>query len=154
MKKWQLDQSHEAFLQQLGQKRLDQLKSSLTQQPGKKRILKKKATQTEKLIVAASRYIAGKIKAQNIETVLAGIGVSHLTAWLVYKRLKEEDISIQLMTETGYYGYEPVEGDPYIFNFGNLYTNSKQAKQFRRDFGSIRWRCKASLFGNFIGCSN
>lgn len=134
MGQWCLDKSHDAFLEKLGKERLVKLKAAVSnpipnksQSENWKESEWTKPTSTERLIVAASRCIAEKVKNQGIETLLAGIGVSHLTAWLVHKRLKEEGKSIQLMTETGYYGYDPVEGDPYIFNFGNLFTNSKQS---------------------------
>ncbi|WML31259.1 CoA-transferase [Neobacillus sp. OS1-32] len=129
MEQWDLDKGHEAFLEKLGTERIAKLKSNFTAGSLKNHQIDcdSSPTSTEKLIVSASRIIAEKIKSQNIKTILAGIGVSHLTAWLVYKRLKAEGIPIQLMTETGYYGYEPVNGDPYIFNFGNLFTNMKQS---------------------------
>lgn len=129
MKKWGLDKSHEVFLASLGKERLNYLKNNLGKSDAK--VVNTKddegVTITERLIISASRILAEEIKNKNIKMVLAGIGISHLTAWLVYKRLKSEGFSIQLLTETGYYGYEPIDGDPYIFNFGNLYTNSKQS---------------------------
>lgn len=130
LQKWCLDESHELFLEKLGEKRINNLRNNLGKESPKfeeKDLIKTKPTSTEKLIVSASRIISESVKEKNIETILAGIGVSHLTAWLVYKRLKKEGYPITMLTETGYYGYEPVEGDPYIFNFGNLYTNTKQS---------------------------
>lgn len=129
MQEWDLDKSHDAFLEKLGKERLEQLSASANgiSEAREQMSITNEPSLTEKLIVAASRCIADKVKKENIQTILAGIGVSHLTAWLVHKRLKSEGVTVQLMTETGYYGYEPIEGDPYIFNFGNLFTNSKQS---------------------------
>lgn len=144
MKKWGLDQSHEAFLNKLGEERINYLKNqlgfSVTKNPNVSNE-GDEVTLTERLIISASRILAEEIKNKKIEMVLAGIGVSHLTAWLVYKRLKVEGFSIQLLTETGYYGYEPIDGDPYIFNFGNLHTNSKQSSF-------------VEILGQFVGDSN
>jgi acyl CoA:acetate/3-ketoacid CoA transferase alpha subunit/acyl CoA:acetate/3-ketoacid CoA transferase beta subunit len=131
MHKWGLDISHEAYLEKLGEERIEYLKVIAKNPSVSKDIIQESIHEppspTEKLIISASRLIAKRIKEKGIETILAGIGVSHITAWLVHKRLQAEGVPIKLLTETGYYGYEPIEGDPYIFNFGNLYTNSKQS---------------------------
>lgn len=153
MERWQLNRSHYSFLDYLGRDRLRRLKEAAGPGAGPGAALSCEGEgeavkehgpvplPVENLIVAASRKIAEKVVAQGIELILAGIGLSHLTAWLVYKRLKMEGYSVQLLTETGYYGYDPVEGDPYIFNFGNLYTN-----RMHSDFTEI--------LGRFMGDPN
>lgn len=131
MSKWGLDTSHESYLEKLGKNRIRNLREIAKKPTIANHVvldsINDQPSPTEKLIISASRCIAKRIKEQGIETILAGIGVSHITAWLVHRRLKEEGVPITLLTETGYYGYEPIEGDPYIFNFGNLFSNSKQS---------------------------
>lgn len=76
----------------------------------------------EFMIVAGARRLIERIKAENYQTLLAGVGASNLAAWLAYKALEEELTEIDLMAEVGFYGYSPRPADPYVFNFRNMPT--------------------------------
>jgi acyl CoA:acetate/3-ketoacid CoA transferase beta subunit len=78
------------------------------------------ATPVEMMIVAASRTIREKVKAQDYRTILAGIGASNLAAWKAYYDLRRE--GADLVAEVGFYGYTPRPSDPFIFNFRNFPT--------------------------------
>ncbi|MFB4159780.1 CoA-transferase [Geomicrobium sp. JSM 1781026] len=128
MEREHLDVSHNRFLSHLGEERLHELERAA--RPNTTETIKhddRPLTDVETFIIVSSRRIAQKIKAENYTMLLAGIGISHLTAWLVHRQLEAEGVKVQLLTETGFYGYKPALGDSYIFNFNNLYNNKKQS---------------------------
>lgn len=155
MSKWRLDQSHEAFLQahanRLQQLHVPAMGNSpvLPTLKDKVRINPQEAiSKREMTAVMASRVIVQKVIENDIKTLLAGIGISHLAAWMSQKILERKGYDVKLLTETGYYGYKPAFGDPYIFNFDNLYTNFMQS-DFVEILGQIvpdlNHRCLAVL---------
>lgn len=79
-------------------------------------------TPLEMAIVVAGRKTKDKIKKNDYRTILAGAGISNLSAWLAYFDLKEEGYDIELMAEIGLYGYTPTPFDPAIFNHRNFPT--------------------------------
>jgi acyl CoA:acetate/3-ketoacid CoA transferase beta subunit len=74
------------------------------------------------LAVAASRHVAARVRAGGHTTLLAGIGVSNLAAWLATDRLREAGVPVELAAEIGMVGYLPRAGDPFIFATRNLPT--------------------------------
>jgi len=76
----------------------------------------------ENMVVAGGQIIVEKCIAEGYKTILAGIGLSNLSAWLALYKLKEEEHEVDLMAEIGMYGYLPRPSDPYIFSFHNLPT--------------------------------
>jgi acyl CoA:acetate/3-ketoacid CoA transferase alpha subunit/acyl CoA:acetate/3-ketoacid CoA transferase beta subunit len=79
-------------------------------------------TAEEMLAVAASRRVAARVRAAGFTTLLAGIGVSNLAAWLAADRLREAGVPVELAAEIGMVGYVPRPGDPFIFATRNLPT--------------------------------
>jgi acyl CoA:acetate/3-ketoacid CoA transferase beta subunit len=79
-------------------------------------------TPEEMLAVAASRRVAARVRAGGFTTLLAGIGVSNLAAWLAADRLREAGVPVELAAEIGMVGYLPRAGDPFIFATRNLPT--------------------------------
>ena len=76
----------------------------------------------ERMVVAGGRVIAEKCISQGYKTMLVGVGLSNLSAWLALYRLKERGHHVDLMAEVGMYGYLPRPSDPYIFSFHNMHT--------------------------------
>jgi acyl CoA:acetate/3-ketoacid CoA transferase beta subunit/acyl CoA:acetate/3-ketoacid CoA transferase alpha subunit len=74
----------------------------------------------EWMIAAAGRKIAEQVNAQKYQTILAGVGASNLAAWLGYYKLRDKDVSAQLIAEIGFFGYQPRPADPFIFNYRNI----------------------------------
>ena len=133
MAKWNLAESHEKFCQ-VHENRLGHLALQARTEAGGVagaanglEVGSEKATRREAVAVMASRRLAAKVLEEDIDTVLAGIGLSHLVAWLTQRRLAAAGHNVTLLTETGYYGYSPAAGDPYIFNFRNLFSNTMQS---------------------------
>ncbi|MFH1626060.1 MAG: CoA-transferase [Pseudomonadota bacterium] len=79
-------------------------------------------TPLEMAIVTAGRKTKERIKENDYRTILAGAGISNLSAWLAYFDLKEEGFDLELMAEIGLYGYTPTPFDPAIFNHRNFPT--------------------------------
>ncbi len=120
----------EAYLERLGQKRIWHLKGKAHQDSWKSELLtrsceisdKPEYSTKEMMVVAAGRTLAKKIKDHQYKTILAGVGVSNLSAWLAYFMLKQEGYDCELMAEIGFYGYAPRPADPFIFNYRNMPT--------------------------------
>lgn len=77
---------------------------------------------SERLAAMGARLLCTKAKKEDYTTILAGIGISNLSAWLAHSRLRAEGQDIELMAEVGFYGYDPRPADPFIFNFRNIPT--------------------------------
>ncbi len=122
--------SHEGYLAKLGEARLESLHA--TAEPGSWRPEIDAAAERldavlppspiETMIVHAGRHLATRIREQEFETVLAGVGQATLMAWLALHALRDEGIEIALMLETGVLGHDPRPADPFGFNYRNLPT--------------------------------
>jgi acyl CoA:acetate/3-ketoacid CoA transferase beta subunit len=80
------------------------------------------------MVAMTSRIIQEKVQGKGYKNVLAGIGISSLASSLAYYWLKNKRHEyIDLLVETGFYGYAPRPGDPFVFNFANIPTNKIQS---------------------------
>jgi len=131
MKEWILEwAAREDYLQKLGQIRLDNLKAKAQPEFWKKDLASilsaiqftDPANSLERMVVAAGRKISRLLREKNYKTILAGIGASHLAAWLANYLLRSAGVEVDLMAEIGFFGYLPRPADPYIFNFTNIPT--------------------------------
>lgn len=131
VRKWILScptQSH--YLEQLGVERICFLKGKgeagawqfqkevlgEEDQPGRE------SNSMERMIVSASEIVEEMVLEGKFDTILAGVGLANLAAWLAYYSLKRRDHPVELTAEVGFYGYRPRPGDPFIFNFANIPT--------------------------------
>jgi acyl CoA:acetate/3-ketoacid CoA transferase alpha subunit/acyl CoA:acetate/3-ketoacid CoA transferase beta subunit len=128
--------SHESYLRKLGSKRLIFLKGKANREAWKYEIANKlhmveddsKCNQLEMMVIVASRVIKKRVLESRYSTVLAGIGISSLAAWIAYYQLKRQGHEkVELLAETGFYGYAPRANDPFIFNLANIPTNKMQS---------------------------
>lgn len=71
---------------------------------------------SERLIVLGARAVADLVRSGGYDTVLAGIGTSHLAAWLAAGFLREEGLRVSVAAELGFWGTDPVPGDVYLFS--------------------------------------
>jgi acyl CoA:acetate/3-ketoacid CoA transferase alpha subunit/acyl CoA:acetate/3-ketoacid CoA transferase beta subunit len=83
---------------------------------------KKQPNPLEMLVAAGGRIIADKCIAEGYKTILAGIGLSNLAAWLAAYALRERGHIVDLMAEIGMYGYLPRASDPTVFSYHNMHT--------------------------------
>jgi acyl CoA:acetate/3-ketoacid CoA transferase alpha subunit/acyl CoA:acetate/3-ketoacid CoA transferase beta subunit len=136
LKEWIVPFDHDGYLAKLGKERLACLKKRVASefrevmQPDRRpESMNYKERHgwsgTETMIVAAADLIAQEMERGNYRTLLAGIGVSHLASWLAKARTNSR--CFELLTETGFYGYRPTPGDPFIFNLANVPTCKMQS---------------------------
>lgn len=76
----------------------------------------------ERMVVAGAKVIAEKCVSEGYKTILAGIGLPNLSAWLALYRLKEGGHDVDLMAEIGMYGHLPRPSDPFLFSYHNIPT--------------------------------
>lgn len=74
------------------------------------------ATRQERLIVLAARAVAEQVRTGGYDTLLAGIGSSHMAAWLAAELLRREGHEVKVAAELGAYGFSPQDGDVFLFS--------------------------------------
>jgi acyl CoA:acetate/3-ketoacid CoA transferase alpha subunit len=122
--------SHEGYLRKLGEPRLSGLRGDAVRGGWELSRLLEPAEEaepsadppidTERMVVAASRVIARRVRERGHQALLAGVGYANLAAWLAARTLQDEGGGIDLMAEIGMFGYDPRPGDPFIFALRNL----------------------------------
>ncbi len=83
------------------------------------------ANKKEILTILTARAIMEKVIQHGYKTILAGIGFSHIACWLAKELLKEKGIDVKVMSELGFYGIEPQQGDVYLFSQRHSYNCEK-----------------------------
>ncbi len=68
----------------------------------------------ERAAIFASREIIDSIEKHRYDTILAGIGISHLAAWVATHMLRDRDVPIDLLVELGAFGLVPPPGQPFL----------------------------------------
>ena len=121
---WQhtwVDDGHAAYLSALGTDRLARLRGRAQLGSWRDDILTSgsvfradEARDTERAVIAGARVLCERVRERGLETVLAGVGLSNLSAWLARTKLAADGIPVQLMVELGMYGYVPAPGDPLL----------------------------------------
>ena len=74
------------------------------------------ASRQERLIVLGARAVAGLVRTRGYDTLLAGIGTSHMAAWLAAALLREGGHDVKVVAELGMYGFTPQRGDVFLFS--------------------------------------
>lgn len=136
VKEWVLEpQTHESYLQKLGSQRINRLQELGQPQAWKKEIdkatisLEVPFTASEMMMIEAARQIQAKFIHHGYKAILAGIGVSAISAWLAYYLLRTQGHDAELMMGAGLGGYAPRPGEPIItgtvhFPSGRMLTDS------------------------------
>lgn len=131
IKEWILDcPDHKAFLAKIGETKLRYLKGKAlsdawikeTEIEAARVDFQKPANPSERLVAAAGKVITDKCLTQDYKTMLAGVGMSNLAAWLAAYALKEKGLLVDLMAEIGMVGYLPRPSDPNVFSHHNLHN--------------------------------
>jgi acyl CoA:acetate/3-ketoacid CoA transferase alpha subunit/acyl CoA:acetate/3-ketoacid CoA transferase beta subunit len=128
IKKWILDvKSHEGYLQKLTSERLQMLRQRVSYESWKADALKiaktlpdAPANRTERAVIFAAREVIESVNRQKYSTLLAGIGISHLAAWMATYILRFNKVDIQLIVELGLYGYLPPPTQPFLVSTRGL----------------------------------
>ena len=122
LKEWILDaKSHEEYLRKVGHERLQMLRSRISYLSWKADVLKITESvsnvppnRAERAAIFASREIIDSIEKRGYDTILAGIGISHLAAWIATHRLRAMDVPVDLLVELGASGLVPPPGQPFL----------------------------------------
>jgi len=131
IKYWILDcKDHKEYLGKLGSDRLLYLKGKAHSDSWKaeavsmisNRDFNKEPNSLERMVGTAAQVIYDKFIARGYKTILAGIGLSNLAAWLATYRLKEKGYDVDIMAEIGMFGYLPRASDPSIFSYHSMPT--------------------------------
>jgi acyl CoA:acetate/3-ketoacid CoA transferase alpha subunit/acyl CoA:acetate/3-ketoacid CoA transferase beta subunit len=118
---------HQCYLQKLGAERLYRLKGQLDSSTWPLQFLEDlpdpgPPTPAEQMIITAAGEIEKIASTRDYNTILAGVGASHLAAWLAYYSMLAQGRDVALLAEIGLYGYRPLPGDPFVFALRNFPT--------------------------------
>lgn len=120
LEEWVYPLTHDAYINKLGTNQLGYLQNQAenpTQFTSNQEITEISA---EELAAIAAKRLAVQSAAQgDVDIFFAGIGLSHLAAWAAEEECRNKEINIDLVAETGMYGFRPLKGDPYLFNKPN-----------------------------------
>jgi len=122
IKEWIIDiNSHEVFLRKLGPERLHMLRGRVSYATWKTDALKiaenlsdAPANRTERAVVFAAREIMDSVQRHGYNTILAGIGISHLASWVATYMLRSKDTNVHLLVELGLLGFLSPPGQPFL----------------------------------------
>jgi acyl CoA:acetate/3-ketoacid CoA transferase beta subunit len=129
IQEWILDcEDHQAYLKKLGSSRLADLlqKGRPDSWEDELAVLAGRVSDapapvpTEIMTVEAAHRLMNRCRQKGYRTILAGQGTSNLAAWLANYLLKREGVEVDLVAETGFFGYAPRPGNPFLFNFANI----------------------------------
>jgi acyl CoA:acetate/3-ketoacid CoA transferase beta subunit len=131
VQEWILDvRDHDDYLSRLGSERILYLKGkaapdawlpeTMTEAAGVD--FSRAPNALERMVVAAGHIIAERCVARGFKNILAGIGLSNLSAWLAAYALKGGPHEVDLMAEIGMYGYLPRTSDPAVFSLHNMHA--------------------------------
>lgn len=73
-------------------------------------------TEQEQLIVLGARAVAALVRERGYDTLLAGIGTSHMSAWLAARLLARDGVQVQVAAELGLQSMDPEAGDVFLFS--------------------------------------
>ncbi len=131
IKYWILDcKDHSDYLSKVGRDRLLHLKGKAVSDAWKAELMSeipelefnREPNSLEKMVTAGAQVITDRFIAGGYKTILTGVGLSNLSAWLAIYRLREKGHDVDLMAEIGMYGYLPRPSDPTIFGYHNMPT--------------------------------
>ncbi len=126
IKTWILGcKDNDEYLSKVGRDRLLYLKQKADSDSWKAEItteipkidFNRQANSAEKMAITAAHVTAEKFITGGYKTILTGVGLSNLAAWLAIHRLKERGYDVDIMAEIGMYGYLPRASDPTIFGY-------------------------------------
>lgn len=125
IKEWILDcKDHNAYLRKLGHKRIRFLKGKAHSDSWRYELEDVSDSldsdgdynPIEMMIVTASRKLVEKARQNNYRIILAGGGMSYLTAAMATYALREEKYEIDMMVETGLLGVLARPGEPHLLS--------------------------------------
>jgi acyl CoA:acetate/3-ketoacid CoA transferase alpha subunit/acyl CoA:acetate/3-ketoacid CoA transferase beta subunit len=108
---------HTDYLDRLGRDRLAALRTIGASAPARTPVAPDaEVSEQRRLVAITARSIVDLVLKNGYDTILAGIGASHLAAWLARALLERSGVNIRVCAETGMYGMDPWPGDVYLFS--------------------------------------
>lgn len=134
LQEWVFELDHAGYLAKLGGLRLKELGDM--NPPVVSATIHESVTAQERAAVVAMREAISAAEAGSHDVFFAGIGVSHLAAWAAEACCRGLGINVDLVAETGMFGFRPYKGDPYLFNYPNA-SSSLMHSSFLRMLGAV-----------------
>lgn len=134
VEEWVFGLDQAGYLARLGKERLEQLHDMTP--PTASTAAFDNVTAEECAAVVAMREAIAAAASGSHDVFFAGIGVSHLAAWAAEASCREQGVDVNLVAETGMYGFRPYQGDPYLFNCPNA-QSSLMHSSFLRMLGAL-----------------
>ncbi|NUP03045.1 MAG: acetate CoA-transferase [Nonomuraea sp.] len=107
--------SHAGYLAKLGRTRRETLMED--EEPDlTPAVTLQEPSEQERLIVLGARAVAERVRSGGHDTLLAGIGASHMSAWLAAELLRRDGHDVKVAAELGAYGFTPADGDVFLFS--------------------------------------
>lgn len=115
---------HEGYLRMLGHEKVLSLKGKMAKDSWRHKlrsikeqdILKPGYSTSEMMVCVGARKVKERMVARDLKTLLAGAGITYLVASIAHYLLKMCGHPIDLLTEIGHYGYQPVALEPTVFS--------------------------------------
>jgi acyl CoA:acetate/3-ketoacid CoA transferase alpha subunit/acyl CoA:acetate/3-ketoacid CoA transferase beta subunit len=127
---WVLGVDHDKYLGKLGTERLMSL-VGLRNPDSWRTEIKNKLSRisfdepcnvTERVIINGSHEVVESTATGGYKVILAGQGISNLSAWIATYALRDKGLGVNLLAEVGFFGYLPRASSPFIFNKSNIPT--------------------------------
>jgi acyl CoA:acetate/3-ketoacid CoA transferase alpha subunit/acyl CoA:acetate/3-ketoacid CoA transferase beta subunit len=127
---WVLSVDREKYLEKLGTDHLMSLidlrnpESWRTEIKGKlnKINFDEQCNKIERVIINGSHEVTNSVVEAGYKVILAGQGISNLSAWMATYALRDKGCPVNLLAEVGFFGYLPRPSSPFIFNKSNVPT--------------------------------
>ncbi len=137
VEEWVFATDHDAYLARLGPQRLarlqDEARNPTVAAPPSGDV---PPSEEERAATLAMRVATAEAEQGRARMFFAGIGLAHLAAWAAELECRSRGIAVDLIAETGMYGFHPMPGDPYLFNRPNA-ASSLFHTSYVRTLGAI-----------------
>jgi acyl CoA:acetate/3-ketoacid CoA transferase alpha subunit len=114
---------------------------------------------SERTIVLGARAVEDLVVEHGYRTLLAGIGPSHLAAWMAADSLRRRGLDVRVCTELGFYGQRPSSGDVFLFSAAHRSEGLSGLVEVLGGLAGASGRCLGVLstaevdpFGNLNTC--
>ena len=122
LRDWVLGVDHDAYLGRLGAARLEALHVAVcTPSAAPAGAMVEDVSPSEAAAVNGVRWLVDRLQRDRRpqRPLFAGIGLAHLVAFAAARSAARLGVPAQLVAEVGMVGFEPPDGDPYLFSAAN-----------------------------------
>jgi len=119
LQEWVHCGTHDDYLDKLGGDRIaalvskPQRRQTRRPQPFRGRVA---CQPIERMVLAATTEIERLVERYGFSILLTGVGTPALAGWLARDRLRRKGHAIELLTGSGFVGYAPRPGNPFLFS--------------------------------------